>query len=104
MGEGQRTGEPNALADACPRPGADRPGPSTLQEAARAERDPERTAEAKVLREAVRGSPSGRTPQAERDPQGPHRPGQAAALTPLGECPSCPLSPRSSSFIASGVV
>src|SRR5262249_27728583 len=68
--EGQRTGEPNALADACPRPGTDRTGPAPIQETAGAQRDPEGAPEAQVLREALRGPPPGRAPQAERHPQG----------------------------------
>src|SRR5262249_29306950 len=57
-------------SDACARPGADRRGPPPIQEAVGAERAEEGIAKARVLREAVRAPPPGRTPQAARDPQG----------------------------------
>src|SRR5438045_4020091 len=63
-------GETDAVANACPRPGADRRGLAPLQEAAGAQRPAERVAEAQALREAVRGPPPGQAAQTRRHPQG----------------------------------
>src|SRR5262249_10930749 len=88
----------HALTDARPRAGADRPGAAPLQEAAGAERDSERGAEGKVLREARGGAGARGAAQAGSHPKAQSGGGEPRGRGPRGRvCRGPPPPPRAGS-------